>query len=446
DDQIKLRGIRIEPTDIETTLTTHPTITTTRVIVHNQRLIAYYLSDAPEPADADTLRAFAARALPSHMVPAAFIRLDAFPLTPSGKLDKNALPEPVLSASAGRPPSTERQRRLCELFTDILGTPVDSVDADFFELGGHSLLLVRLTSVLRREFAGAADRVSVADLMVASTVAAVDDLLSGHSGGGARSFAPALPLRTTGTAAPLFCLPPASGLGWPYAALKHVLPSDVPLYALQSALFSGGQLPDDLASLASDYADIVEQIAPDGPVRLLGWSFGGVLALLAAQELRRRGRLIGMVAMLDSYPEVTEAGRVHDRDAVLARVLAEMGFPVDPEDRLTVEQAVELMKEQGDAITVLDDRHVAVAIENYIAAERFTADADYGHYDGDVFFVDAAEEVAQWGTASPAWRRYIGGELTAVSVPFRHSDLLDIAALEEYGPALVAMLTRGDGS
>ncbi|TRW76193.1 AMP-binding protein, partial [Mycolicibacterium sp. 018/SC-01/001] len=85
DDQIKLRGIRIEPTDIETTLTAHPDITTARITVHNQRLIAYYLTDAD--VDANALRTFASRTLPSHMVPTAFVRLDALPLTPSGKLD-----------------------------------------------------------------------------------------------------------------------------------------------------------------------------------------------------------------------------------------------------------------------------------------------------------------------------------------------------------------------
>ncbi|WP_237165541.1 thioesterase domain-containing protein, partial [Mycolicibacterium obuense] len=448
DDQIKLRGIRIEPTDIETTLTRHPTITTTRVAVRGNRLIAYYLSDTD--VDADALRAYATAALPSHMVPAAFVKVDAFPLTPSGKLDRNALPDPVLSATVGRPPSTARQRRLCELFGDILGTPVDSIDTDFFELGGHSLLLVRLASILRREFADVAEHLSVADLMIASTVTAVDALLSGQSDAGPGSFAPVLPLRSAGTAAPLFCLPPASGLGWPYAALKHVLPTDIPLYALQSPLFSGGRLSGDLAALASDYADGIEVVAADGPVHLLGWSFGGVLALLTAQELLRRGRRIGTVAMLDSYPEVADAdsGADHllDRDAVLARVLAEMGFPVDPVDRLTVEQAIELMKEQGDAITVLDDQHIASAIENYIAAERFTVGADYGRYDGDVFFVDAAHEVDHLGTASPAWRPHIGGEMTTVSAPFRHSDLLDIAALEHYGPALVEMLMREEKS
>ncbi|MEW5812278.1 MAG: thioesterase domain-containing protein, partial [Actinomycetota bacterium] len=439
----KLRGIRIEPTDIETTLTQHPTITAARITVRHDRLIAYYLTNGA--VDADALRAHASAALPAHMVPSAFMPLDAFPLTPSGKLDRNALPEPVLSTGTGRPPTTDRHRRLCSLFADLLGTPVDSIDADFFELGGHSLLLVRLASALRREFAEVADHLSVADLMVASTVAAVDTLLAGDAGG-AESLAPVLPLRTSGSAAPLFCLPPASGLGWPYAALKHVLPSDIPLYALQSPLFSGGQLPDDLNTLVSDYADRIEGVAPGGVIRLLGWSFGGVVALLTAQELHRRDRVVGFVGMLDSYPEVAERNTVADRDAVLARVLREMGFPVDAGDRLTVDQAIDLVKEHGDAITVLDDHHIAAAIENYIAAERFTADAAYGRYDGDVFFVDAAQEVDQWGTASPAWRQYIGGELTVVSAPFRHSDLMDIAALQEYGPALVAKLTGRDAS
>jgi len=444
DDQIKLRGVRIEPSDVEAILAAHPAVGSARVVVRGGRLVAYYLADGDDPG-ADALRAHASAALPSHMVPSAFVTLDAFPLTPSGKLDRGALPD-AAPLAAGRPPTTERHRRLCALFGDILGTPVGSIDADFFELGGHSLLLVRLASALRREFPGLADALSVATLMVAPTVAAVDAVLSGESDGSADSFAPILPLRVQGTAAPLFCLPPASGLGWPYAALKHVLPSDVPLYALQSPLFSGGTLPDDLATLVSGYADSIDTVSPTGPLRLFGWSFGGVVALLAAQELRRRGRRVDFVGMLDSYPDVTAAGRAFDRRAVLASVLGEMGFPVQPEDRLTVEQAIELVRAHGDVITVLDDHHIAMAIENYLAAERFTEDVDYGRYDGDVFFVDAAAEVGRRGTASPMWRRYVTGELRVLSVPFRHTDLMDTEAIAEYGPALVAGLTREDGS
>ncbi len=215
DDQIKLRGVRIEPGEIETVLTSHPSVSSARVVVRADRLVAYYLP-APgvdEPASG-SLREHATSTLPSHMVPSAFVALDAFPLTPSGKLDRNALPDPQFDAEPGRPAATAQQRRLCELFSEILGVGVTSIDADFFALGGHSLLLVRLAATIRREFG---IDVPVADLMLAPTVADLDARLTADHGGAADSLAPLLPLRPSGTEPPLFCVHPASGLSWQFA-------------------------------------------------------------------------------------------------------------------------------------------------------------------------------------------------------------------------------------
>ncbi|MDZ7887036.1 MAG: non-ribosomal peptide synthase/polyketide synthase [Mycobacterium sp.] len=182
DDQIKLRGVRIEPTEIETVLATHPGVASARVVVRNDRLVAYYLP----VSDHVSLRDHAAAALPVHMVPSAYVALPEFPLTPSGKLDRNALPEPQITAGAGRPPQTPHQQRLCTLFGEVLNgasaatggghLDVTSIDDDFFVLGGHSLLLVRLAAAIRREFG---TDVAVADLMVTPTVSDIALLPSG---------------------------------------------------------------------------------------------------------------------------------------------------------------------------------------------------------------------------------------------------------------------------
>jgi thioesterase domain-containing protein/acyl carrier protein len=441
DHQIKLRGVRIEPGEIETVLTSHPSVSSARVVVRADRLVAYYLPAAgvDEPSSA-SLREHVTSALPVHMVPAAFVALDAFPLTPSGKLDRNALPTPQIDAGTGRPAETAQQRRLCELFSEVLGVSVTSIDADFFALGGHSLLLVRLAATLRREFG---IDVPVADLMVAPTV---DDvavrLTADDTSAAADSLAPVLPLRPAGTEAPLFCLHPASGLSWQFASLKRHLPHQIPLYGLQSPLFSGSELPDTIAELASGYADTVVDVAPSGPIRLLGWSFGGSLALLIAEELSRRGREVTFVGMLDARTDVA-GDDTFDPAAVLAGLLREMGFPVDPGARMTVTEAVALVRSSGDAIAILDDHQIALVIENYVAAERLTAAADYGRYDGDVFFVDATTlEMDLVGVASEGWRSHVGGELRVVALDCRHSELMDSDTLERLGPLIAAELAR----
>ncbi|MET0897107.1 MAG: thioesterase domain-containing protein, partial [Mycobacterium sp.] len=438
DDQIKLRGVRIEPGEIESALTRHPGVASSRVVVHGDRLVAYYLPAVhADPPTSETLRAHAGAALPVHMVPSVFVEVTEFPLTPSGKLDRKALPAPELVGDSGRSPVTARQVRLCELYSEVLGSSVTSIDADFFTLGGHSLLLVRLAAALRREFDV---DIPVADLMVAATVTDIDARLDrGNAGGGADSLAPVLALRTGGTAAPLFCVHPASGLSWQFTGLKPHLPEQIPIYGLQSPIFTGGALPATIAELAADYADTVQRTAPSGPIRLLGWSFGGALAILIAQELRRRGREVTWVGMLDARTDVDrEHGhRAFDPAAVLAGLLREMGFSVDPGSRISVAEAVSLVRDSGDAIAMLDDRQIAHVIENYVAAERFTADADYGSYDGDVFFVDATIlEMDLEGVASQGWRDHLDGELRVLALDCRHSELMDAGTLELLGPVI----------
>lgn len=436
DDQIKLRGVRIEPGEIETVLAAHPSVSSARVVVRGDRLVAYYVPAGPA---AVSLREHAAAALPIHMVPSAYVEVAAFPLTPSGKLDRNALPEPEVTAGTGRTAVTDQQKRLCALFSEVLGVSVTGIDDDFFALGGHSLLLVRLAAMIRRDLAV---EIPVAALMVAPTVAEVAALLA-EDGQASDSLAPVLPLRAGGTEPPLFCLHPASGLSWQFAGLKRYLPQDVPIYGLQSPLFSGASLPATIGELAAQYADAVVATAPAGPVRLLGWSFGGSMALLVAQELTRRGRQVDFVGMLDARTDVAVEPADFDPAAVLGGLLREMGFAVDPGARVTVDEAVALVRSSGDAIAILDDVQIAQVVENYVAAERFTAEANYGRYDGEVFFVDATvPEQDLVGVASQGWREHVRGELRVVTLDCRHSELMDADVLDRLGPMIAAEITR----
>jgi amino acid adenylation domain-containing protein/non-ribosomal peptide synthase protein (TIGR01720 family) len=461
DDQIKLRGVRIEPGQIEVVLAAYPGVASARVVVRGDRLVAYYVrsdvvggvpggapGEVPGGGAADrrdvvaeSLRAHAASSLPAYMVPSACVELAAFPLTPSGKLDRGTLPAPHFRGGTGRPPVTERQRRLCAIFAEVLGVETNGIDDDFFALGGHSLLLVRLAAAIRRDFGV---NVAVADLMLTPTVAEVADRLSSGVQGADRSLAPVLPLRVSGNEPPLFCVAPASDLAWQFAGLKRYLPQEIPLYGLQSPMLTGTPLPDTIGQLAADYADRVSDLAPTGPIRLLGWSFGGSVALLMARELRRRGRRVGFVGMLDARTDVSdEPQAVFDPGAVLTTLLREMGFPVDPGVRTTVEAAVSLVRSRGDSVTVLDDAGISRVVENYVAAERFTAAADYGRYDGDVFFVDATTlEMDLVGVASHGWRDHVSGELRVVALDCRHSELMDRDTLERLGPLIAAELAR----
>ncbi|MES1244348.1 MAG: non-ribosomal peptide synthase/polyketide synthase [Acidobacteriota bacterium] len=157
DSQVKLRGVRIEPGEVEAALLRHPAVATAAVAVWNERrngrLVAWWTprtSDAVTPAE---LRAFLRRGLPEAMVPSFFVRLETMPTTPSGKLDRRALPEPEAEAGSGdaaaSSPVSPVAEILAGLFAELLEVPAVGPRDGFFDLGGHSLLAARLASRVR---------------------------------------------------------------------------------------------------------------------------------------------------------------------------------------------------------------------------------------------------------------------------------------------------------
>jgi amino acid adenylation domain-containing protein len=188
DDQLKIRGHRVEPGEVEAVLTGHAAVGRALVLARDGRLVAYVVPAAGATADTAALRAFAETRLPDYLVPSGFAVLTEFPVTANGKLDRQALPAPdAPRAAAGRAPRTPREVVLCGLFAEVLGLGAVSIDDDFFALGGHSLLATRLVSRVRTVLAA---EISVSAVFQAPTVAGLSGLL-----GDARPARPALSRR-----------------------------------------------------------------------------------------------------------------------------------------------------------------------------------------------------------------------------------------------------------
>ena len=192
DDQVKIRGFRIEPGEIEAALQDHPQVSQAVVVAHtgggpHRRLVAYCVPSAPAG-----IREWLQALLPAYMVPAAFVTLDVIPLTPNGKLDRAALPEPDFGAPAHDyvPPRTETERIVAGVWAEVLGVERIGAEDNFFELGGDSILSIQVISRLRAAFG---IDLSHRTLFTAPTVAGVATVLSTQATQGAPAVIPAVP-------------------------------------------------------------------------------------------------------------------------------------------------------------------------------------------------------------------------------------------------------------
>ncbi|MGG7569782.1 amino acid adenylation domain-containing protein [Streptomyces sirii] len=449
DDQVKLRGFRIEPGEIEAVLLRHENVRHASVVVRedrpgDKRLVAYVVPDQGE-WNAVELRAYAVGLLPDYMVPSAFVRLDVLPTMPNGKLDKRALPAPAHPVGrVGRAPATPQEMVLCSLFADALGVPEVGLDDDFFALGGHSLLAVRLMGAVRETFGA---EIGLRALFETPTVTG----LSARLGEGAPDDAldVLLPLRTTGSAPPLFCVHPVLGLSWNYAALLGNVGAERPLYGLQArGITEPHARPASIEEMAEDYVARVRAVQPKGPYHLLGWSLGGTVAHAMAQLLEKDGQQVAFLALLDSYPahDIAKDPAVLDAEAedeVLAALLPGAGSAVRElaERNADRRDTLALLRKQHAQRLQLGEDTVAAVLDTAVHSSRLIRDHAPGSVDCDVLFVTATRgRPVNAVKAREAWQPYVAGAFAEHRIDCRHADLLGPEGAAAIGPILAETL------
>jgi amino acid adenylation domain-containing protein len=308
DHQVKVRGFRIELGEVESALSSLAGVREAVVIVREDtpgdlRLVAYLTGEAA----VEELRRQLRERLPEFMVPAAYVHLAALPLTPSGKVDRKALPAPDRGPAPGFvAPRTPAEEMLAEIWQDLLGRERIGSHDNFFELGGHSLLAVLLMARIEKRFG---KTLSLATLFAAPTVESLAALLSqsGSQPAGRKGRSSLVAIKPQGDGVPFFCVHPIGGNVLCYLDLARHFTPEQPFYALQALEPEDEEAyPASIEEMAARYLREVRRIQPAGPYRLGGWSMGGLVAFEMARQLASEGKSPDLVALIDTLPPAVE--------------------------------------------------------------------------------------------------------------------------------------------
>jgi amino acid adenylation domain-containing protein len=300
DSQVKIRGFRIEPGEIQTALEQHSAVLETVILVQedesgNKRLVAYIVPNQEKVSTPGELRSFLINRLPEYMVPSVFVMLKTMPLTPTGKVDRRALPVPnqtyLNSEEMFLAPRDELELQLTKIWERLLKVQPIGIRNNFFDLGGHSLLTVTLFAEIEKIFEQA---LPLTTLFQAPTIEQLAIIL--RQEGWSASTSSLVALHAGGFKPPFFCLP--GNLGNVFTDLGHLtryLDPDQPVYGFQD----GTHNPSKVEGLAAEYLTEIKSIQPTGPYLLGGICSGGVIAYEIAQQLQAQEEQVALLALVE---------------------------------------------------------------------------------------------------------------------------------------------------
>ena len=301
DHQVKVRGFRIELGEIETVLSRHPAVASAVVVARNtdaEAELAAYVVPHGIPVAANALRRFLAQKLPGYMVPSTVTTLKAFPVTPNGKIDRNALPEPSRERSEEHEfvaPRSPLERRLAAIWERELGVSPIGMTDNFFDLGVTSIVAANLFAAIERELG---DRLPLGAIFRAPSIETLAKLLEADE---VKSrWTSLVPIQPEGSQPPIFCVHGGGGTILHLEPLARRLGRDQPFYGLQSRGLYGGVHPaETVERMATHYLSEMRQVHPGGPWRLAGYCFGTLVAFEMAQRLVGDGEEVELLAMFN---------------------------------------------------------------------------------------------------------------------------------------------------
>ncbi len=307
DGQVKVRGVRIELSEIEAALLQHPSVQQAVASIWepepgDKRLAAYFVMKAEQPFQSNVLRTFLKERLPESMLPSSFTRIESVPFTPNGKVDRRALPLPEQAErDLGHEQVQARnttEEKLVQIWQDLLKVKPIGVTDNFFELGGHSLLAVHLFSRIKNEFNV---NLPLATLFQRTTIEQLTEAIQKKSE--PATWSSLIPIEPQGNHPPFFCIHGVTGdILW-FRDLAHALAPHYPFYGLQARGLDGIQQPfSQIEAMATYYITEMRRIQAKGPYFLGGASFGGSVAYEIAQQLLQQGEEVALLAIFDQPP------------------------------------------------------------------------------------------------------------------------------------------------
>ena len=468
DAQLKIRGHRIEPGEIEAVLARHPAVRQVAVVAaraaaHDAQLVAFVDTSTAE-VETEHLGDFVRERLPPAMVPAAFVVLEEIPRTSGGKVDRRAL-EAMAQAARGSARSVGRsedrspvaprdpvEERLVRIWEGLFPGRQVGVTDDFFDLGGHSLLAMRLAARIRAEFD---DDVPVTAVLRGRTVEALARRLRTRTANG-----PLVALHAGGSRRPFFCVHPVGGSAFPYVALARELGDGRPFYALEARGLDGDRPPHDrIEDMAAEYLTAVRSAQPEGPYLLGGWSMGGVIAFEMARLLEADGADVAMLTLLDAGRTLDgmRNGDEQDPDGLVRAFTRSLGLVPDEQapspgelERRGRDEQLAYLLEQGRRSDLLprsmDEtdlrRHLEVFAAHLVALRGYTPRP----YSGPVTLLEAADGAGATANGAVAWDDLALGGVHRDVVPGDHFSMLRAPRVRDLARALAARLEAAESA
>lgn len=466
DDQIKIRGFRVELGEIADAIAQYSSVSNAVVLPHDDAqsdkyLVAYVATQQKDIIP--KLKVYLQQKLPNFMLPSTFILLDEIPLTPNGKVDKQTLlTHDVIHSTFNKSfieAKTFTELALVKIWENLLNTSSIGITDNFFELGGHSFLAVRLMAQIYELFG---HNLSLSTLFENPTIEKLAKIISQPTSLGTNS--PLVAIQSSGAYRPFFCVHAAGGDVNNYLILSKKLGREQPFYALEQTpqpkefnLFS-------VEDTAAYYLKEIRNIQPHGPYLLGGWCYGGIIAFEMAQQLQRQNETVDLLAVIDAILPKTIIQSGKDDDAKLVLRLAEaiknwfkIDFAISYNELrdLALDEQFHLLF--GKANLKISDTEMAQHLQSYklfkthIQAMRNYVPQIYPH---KITLFKASEiithdfESHEFYTDDPllGWSQYSQQTINLIEVPGNHFSIFNEPYVQELASQLKASLMNAQKS